>query len=52
MYGGYIYEKEVSSASLEEFILGTEKVLYGFIRVWIVTISSEVNAELRRKTKI
>jgi hypothetical protein len=24
MYGGHIYEKEVSSASLEEFILGTE----------------------------
>ena len=49
MYGGHIYEKEVSSASVEEFVLGTEKVSYGFTRVWIETISSEVNAELRRK---
>jgi hypothetical protein len=51
MYGRYIYEKEVSSASLVEFILGTEKVLYGFIRVWFETISSEVNAKLKRKQK-
>ena len=49
MNGGHIYEKEVSSASFEEFILGTEKLLYGFIRVYIVTTSSEVNAELRQK---
>ena len=51
MYGGHIYKKEVSSASFKEFILGTEKVLYGLIRVWIVTISPEVNAEPKRKQK-
>ena len=51
MYRGHIYEKEVSSAGLEEFILFTEKVLYGLIQVWIETIASEVNAELRREKK-
>jgi hypothetical protein len=52
MYGGHIYEEEISSPSLEEFVLGTEEVLYNFIRVWLVTVSLEVNAELRRKKKV
>lgn len=48
MYGGNVYEKEIPSSSLEEFIVITEKVRYGLFRVWLEPISSEVNAELRQ----